>query len=66
EAQIIHQLAEGRTNILDMVPVIYAGVAPGLFPAAARSTFAHLLHLLDQGKVAAEPAATIDARWRLV
>lgn len=66
EAQIVHQLAEGRTNIMDMVPVIYAGVDPGLFPAAARSTFAHLLHLLDQGRVAAEPAATIDAQWRLV
>lgn len=65
EAQIIAELAKAPARIMDMVPSIYAGTDPGLFPAAARSTFAHLLHLHDQGRAQAEPAPAIDALWRL-
>ncbi|HVY83657.1 MAG TPA: MBL fold metallo-hydrolase, partial [Caulobacterales bacterium] len=35
EAQIVAQLAAGKTQIMDMVPVIYAGVDQRLYPAAA-------------------------------
>lgn len=66
EEQIIRLLAErGPSLIMDLVPVIYAAVDPGLYPAAARSTFAHLLRLFDQGRAAAVPGPTLDGQWRL-
>ncbi|MCF4166050.1 MBL fold metallo-hydrolase [Zavarzinia compransoris] len=65
EAQLLGQLAAGPATIMDMVPTIYAGVDPALYPAAARSSFAHLLHLHDQGRVRAEPGPGLDARWSL-
>jgi glyoxylase-like metal-dependent hydrolase (beta-lactamase superfamily II) len=54
EEQIMDCLAAGRHTIEEMVPVIYADVAPELHPAAARSTYAHLLHLLETGRVRSE------------
>ncbi|MES1197501.1 MAG: MBL fold metallo-hydrolase, partial [Pseudomonadota bacterium] len=45
EAQILAQLAAGQTHIMDMVPVIYAGVDTRLYPAAAHSVLAHLIRL---------------------
>jgi len=49
EDQIMDCLAAGRTTIAGDVPVIYAEVAPELHRAAARSTYAHLLHLIEPG-----------------
>ena len=65
ESQIITELAKASATIADMVPVIYAGVDPRLYPAAARSSFAHLLHLHDEGRVRAAPAPALDALWSL-
>ncbi|MFA5120317.1 MBL fold metallo-hydrolase [Zavarzinia sp.] len=65
EGQITGLLAKGPATIAELVPVIYAAVDPGLYPAAARSTFAHLLDLLDRGLVGTEEGASIAARWHL-
>ncbi len=54
EAQIIEQVRRGRSRIADMVPVIYAAVDQRLWPAAAHSVLAHLIHLVRQGSVAAD------------
>jgi glyoxylase-like metal-dependent hydrolase (beta-lactamase superfamily II) len=51
EAQILEQLALGRSRIGDMVRAIYADVDPRLHPAAAQSVLAHLIHLVRQGRV---------------
>jgi glyoxylase-like metal-dependent hydrolase (beta-lactamase superfamily II) len=51
ERQILAQVAQGRGTIAEMVPVIYAAVDRRLWPAAAHSVLAHLIHLARQGAV---------------
>lgn len=51
ETQILEQLAAGHRTIPDMVRAIYADVDPRLHPAAAHSVLAHLIHLVEQGRV---------------
>lgn len=51
ENQILSCLADGMTTIEEMVPGMYAGVPTALYPAAARSVLAHLLKLVDEGRV---------------
>jgi glyoxylase-like metal-dependent hydrolase (beta-lactamase superfamily II) len=63
EDQIMDCLAAGQTTIAAMVPVIYAEVAPELHPAAARSTYAHLLHLIETGRVRSEGDPSSRARY---
>jgi glyoxylase-like metal-dependent hydrolase (beta-lactamase superfamily II) len=64
EDQILDCLASGHTSIDAMVPIIYAEVAPELHPAAARSTYAHLLHLVDTGRVGSDGAPSPTSRYR--
>ena len=66
EAQILAQLAAGVGRIADMVPTLYAGVDERLWPAAALSVWAHLIALVRQGRVVAEPEATLQAVYRPV
>jgi glyoxylase-like metal-dependent hydrolase (beta-lactamase superfamily II) len=70
--QILGRLAAGDERIAEMVPVLYADVDEKLHPAAARSVLAHLVHLADEGTVAAmadddadRDVPPIDRRWRL-
>jgi glyoxylase-like metal-dependent hydrolase (beta-lactamase superfamily II) len=65
ETQIVTQLRAGQTQILDMVPVMYADVDKRLYPAAAHSVLAHLIRLVRQGRVIADGAAGIETRYRL-
>ena len=59
------QLASGKTRIADMVPVMYAAVDKRLHPAAARSVFAHMEHLVERGLVAADGKPSLGANYRL-
>ena len=54
EAQILAQLARGRTGIPEMVREIYAEVDPRLHPAAAHSVLAHLIKLVREGRVVSD------------
>ena len=63
EDQILDCLAADRTTIDAMVPVIYADVAPELHPAAARSTYAHLLHLVETGLVRSDGEPSPSSRY---
>ena len=54
EAQILGQLACGRTGIPEMVREIYAEVDPRLHPAAAHSALAHLIKLVREGRVVSD------------
>ena len=65
ERQIIAQLADGRTKIRDMVPAMYVGVDPRLYPAASRSVHAHVIQLVRQGRVVTDGAAELEADYRL-
>jgi glyoxylase-like metal-dependent hydrolase (beta-lactamase superfamily II) len=65
ERQILRRIEAGRTTIAEMVPEIYAQVDPRLWPAAAQSVLAHLLHLHREGVVEADPEPGPQARFRL-
>jgi glyoxylase-like metal-dependent hydrolase (beta-lactamase superfamily II) len=54
EAQIMAELAAGPATIAEMVPRMYAAVDPKLYPAAARSVLAHLIHMVETGRVKAD------------
>jgi glyoxylase-like metal-dependent hydrolase (beta-lactamase superfamily II) len=66
ERQILEQLAAGPARIAEMVPVIYAAVDPRLWPAAAHSVLAHMIHLVKLGVVATEGEAGPGSEYRLV
>jgi len=65
EAQIIEQIKAGRHHIKEMVPIIYAAVDKRLYPAAARSVYAHILGMVEDGRLVADGEATLDAAYRL-
>lgn len=65
ENQIMAQLAAGRTHIKDMVPIIYADVDPRLYPAACHSVLAHMIRLVEIGRVRTDGAPSVDSDYRL-
>lgn len=65
EAQILARLAAGDTTIGQMIPTLYAAVDSRLWPAASLSVQAHLIKLVRDGRVVADPAPTLDARYAL-
>ncbi len=65
EAQIVEQLAIGRTRIANIVAVLYADLDPQLHAAAARSVLAHLIHLVRIGRVAAQHPLGLDTEFNL-
>jgi glyoxylase-like metal-dependent hydrolase (beta-lactamase superfamily II) len=52
ERQILKNLDGGPCRIVDMVPLMYKGVDPQLWPAAGRSVQAHLIDLQQRSEVA--------------
>jgi glyoxylase-like metal-dependent hydrolase (beta-lactamase superfamily II) len=65
EAQILSELAQGRTRIKAMVASMYASVDPRLHPAAAHSVLAHLIHLVRTGQVVADGEVGVEADFAL-
>ena len=57
-------LDAGHETLAAMVPEIYQGLDQRLFPAAARSTFATLIHLTEQGRVAAPDGLSLEGRFQ--
>jgi glyoxylase-like metal-dependent hydrolase (beta-lactamase superfamily II) len=66
EAEILHRLASGDQTIEAIVAAVYLGLDPRLQRAAGRSVLAHLIELVDSGRVAADGRLGLDARFRLV
>lgn len=64
EAQILKALADGHTSIAEMTPEIYAAVDPALWPAAARSVWAHLIHLVRTGRAGADGEPGLESSYR--
>ena len=54
ERQILDCLERGVGDIPRMVEAMYANVDRGLYPAAARSVLAHLVHMVGDGRVACD------------
>lgn len=66
ERQILERLAAGDRRIKDMIPTIYAAVSPRLWPAAAHSVLAHLIHLVRTGAVQTDGEPGLDSDYRPV
>jgi glyoxylase-like metal-dependent hydrolase (beta-lactamase superfamily II) len=65
EEQIVAYLGVQPGTIAAMVEALYADVPRYLHPAAARSVFASLLHLLEQRRVRVEGEPSLDAVYVL-
>jgi glyoxylase-like metal-dependent hydrolase (beta-lactamase superfamily II) len=65
EAAIVERLRQGDETTEEMVAAIYRGLDPRLVRAAGRSVLAHLLELIDDGRVVADGPATTEGRFRL-
>lgn len=65
EAQVLAQLAAGKRLIKDMVPVMYADVDKRLHPAACHSVLAHMIRLVDLGRVGCEGPPCVDNEYWL-
>ncbi|HEY3777141.1 MAG TPA: MBL fold metallo-hydrolase [Rhizomicrobium sp.] len=65
EAQILDCLRNGLSTIPEIVARLYADVDRRLHAAAGMSVLAHLIELAGQGRVRADPAAALSARFFL-
>lgn len=65
EVQIAEQLRSGHSQIKDMIPVMYADVDKRLYPAAARSVFAHMIHMVETGRVRCDGTPEINSVYAL-
>ncbi len=63
EAAILRCLDAGDTTIATIVSHTYRDLAPALRGAAGQSVLAHLLDLVERGRVVAEGPATLNARY---
>lgn len=64
EAQILAALHAGLMTLSEIVPVVYAAVDQRLWPAAAHSTLAHLIHLVRVGEASADGELGPQSRYR--
>jgi len=64
EDQVLARLAAGDATIAAMVPILYAAVDSRLWPAASLSVLAHLIKLVREGRVVADPSPALDAVYR--
>jgi glyoxylase-like metal-dependent hydrolase (beta-lactamase superfamily II) len=65
EDAILECIRDGRTTIPAMVEVMYAEVDPRLHRAAGRSVFAHLLHMVETGRVLTQGTPSPDGEFAL-
>ena len=65
EAQVLDQLAAGKRQIKDMVPVMYADVDKRLHPAACHSVLAHMIRLVQLGRVGCDGPPCVDNEYWL-
>ncbi len=65
EAAIVERMRAGDTLIPEMVKVIYKDVDKRLHAPAAHSVLAHVIQLVEEGRVVADGPLTLATRYRL-
>ena len=65
EQQILDCLQQGIGEIPAMVKQMYRDVPEGLHRAAARSVLSHIIHMVEEGRVASDGPIAPDARYSL-
>jgi glyoxylase-like metal-dependent hydrolase (beta-lactamase superfamily II) len=63
ERAILQRLREGDCMIFEIVAALYRDVDPRLHGAAALSVFAHLEHLIEQGRASADGEPLLTSRY---
>ena len=63
EAQILTQVRAGDRTIAEMVPILYAAVDQRLWPAASLSVLAHLIKLVDEGRLTVDEAPGLGSTY---
>jgi len=66
EQAVLDQIRKGRTNIPDMVAVIYRNTDKRLHNAAGLSVLAHIEDLLERGAITSDGPASLDSRYQAV
>lgn len=65
EQQVLACLRHGQNTIQAMLPIIYDGLAPSLYPAAERSVLATIIFLMEKGLVLSPSGPTTDSTYYL-
>jgi glyoxylase-like metal-dependent hydrolase (beta-lactamase superfamily II) len=65
EAAIMERMKAGDTLIPEMVKVIYKDIDQRLHAPAAHSVLAHVIQLVEEGRVVADGPLTISTHYRL-
>ncbi len=65
ERMIVDRLKAGDTLIPEMVKIIYKDIDHRLHPAACHSVLAHVIHLVETGRVAAGGPFSLQTEYRL-
>ncbi len=63
EAQILTRIVAGDRTIADIVPVLYSTVDRRLWPAASLSVLAHLIKLVEEGRVKTDRPPALNALY---
>ena len=63
---MLQRLRRGPATIAELVPEMYADVSKGLWKPAAASTYAHLLMLAEEGRVATDGPPRRTSEYHLV
>jgi len=63
ETQIMSCLEKGTSQISDIVPCIYTHIDKRLYPAAAHSVLAHLIHMEETGRIRSTGAGGLKSDY---
>ncbi len=63
EEKIYQAVVDGCHTIEQIVPRVYHDIDTSLYPAAARSTLAHIIHLIDQNKIITKDDIGLQAHY---
>ncbi|MGO4909339.1 MBL fold metallo-hydrolase [Pseudorhodobacter sp. W20_MBD10_FR17] len=65
ETEILAKLTQGTRTVQSLTQALYADTPASLHPAAQRNVLAHLLDLIQQGRVTAHPSPSFSAQYSL-
>lgn len=65
EDAILSALSSGANSIAEITRTVYTDIPPAMLRAAERNVFAHLIDLVERGRVSAHPDLGLDAIFRL-
>lgn len=65
EDQILAALNDGLTDVTQIVKQLYTHIDPRLYPAAAHSVLAHLIHMVETGRVSCAGQLSLKSAYSI-